>query len=169
MLLRSEPQPMSFIIMIGLSILIFCQNDAIQVASHKISKDYADIYAEDLKEMCLDECERHTKEIECVCNAVRKAADDEKRNSENEGKELILTGKLNGRSHDESASYGKDSAFERTCSHSEFKNLLSRLLYCQRRNSGEHRNQKTAYNVSEKYQEKISDLVLPDETCCSCV
>ena len=76
MLLRSEPQPMSFIIMIGLSILIFCQNYAIQVASHKISEDYADIYAEDLKEMSLYECERHTKEIECVCNAVRKPADD---------------------------------------------------------------------------------------------
>ena len=88
MLLRSEPQPMSFIIMIGLSILIFCQNDAIQIASNEISKDYADIYAEDLKKMSLDECKRHTQEIECICHAVRKAADDEKRNSENKRKKL---------------------------------------------------------------------------------
>ena len=111
MLLRSEPQPMSFITMIGLSILIFGQNYAVQIASHEISKDYADIYAEDLKEMGLDECKRHTKEIECISHAVRETTDDEKRHSENKRKELILTGELNGRSHDESASYGKDSAF----------------------------------------------------------
>ena len=114
--------------MIPLSILILCQYYSVQIAAYEISENYADIYAKNLKEMSLYECKRNTEEIEGICHAVRKSAYNEERDSENKRQILVLTGKLHGCGHDESATYGKKSAFECACSDSELKDLLSRLL-----------------------------------------
>ena len=60
--------------------LIFSQDDAVEVAADKVTKDDADIHTEYLEGMCLQECYRHCAIVEGVGHAVGEAAYDEERN-----------------------------------------------------------------------------------------
>ena len=46
--------------------------------------------------MHLPECKRNTEVEECISNAVREAAYDEERNTEQKRKVLLITGELYG-------------------------------------------------------------------------
>ena len=85
------------------SVLIFLKDDSVKVASYEVSKDYAYIKSEYCPEISLDECERNAEEIEGIGNTVREAAYDEERHTEDERKELTLTGEMYGSRHYEAA------------------------------------------------------------------
>ena len=55
---------------------------------------------------------------------MRETAYDEQRDTEQERQILFLTGESYGGRHDESASYTEKAAFKRTCTESQFQNLL---------------------------------------------
>ena len=116
-------------------VLIFLEDDTVEITAYKVPEYDADVYAENLKEMGLYECHRYAEEVEDICYAVRKSAYNEEWHSEKERKILILTGKMHSCSHDETATYGKKAALQCTCIQAKFHNLLSGSLDIKRRNS----------------------------------
>ena len=105
-------------------ILVLVKNDAIEVTSDEVAQYDAYIYTENLKSMSLEECERNCQIVECVCYAVGKSADDEKRNSKKKRNEASLAGKVYRSCHEETAADAKKTASECASLESEFKNLL---------------------------------------------
>lgn len=150
-------------------ILIFCQNYAVKVAADKVTKDDADIDAEDLEGMRLEEGRRHCAIIEGVGHTVGEAAYDEERNCEKERKHVSFTGECNCCGHEEAAWDAQEAASEGSGLKPELEYLLRGSLYVHRRDAREKPETETAYDVSKKDEEKLSDFILIDETCCSCV
>ena len=109
-------------------VLIFCQNYAVKVASNKVTKDYADIDAEDLEGMRLEEGRRHCAIVEGVGHAVGEAAYDEERNCEKERKHVAFAGECHRSGHEEAAWDAEEATSEGSCLEPEFKNLLRSCL-----------------------------------------
>jgi hypothetical protein len=74
--------------------------------------------------MSLDECHRDTQEIKGISNTVRKAADNEKRDTKKKRKVLSLSAELNACGHYETAAYGKKTTSERACTKPQLHDLL---------------------------------------------
>ena len=152
-----------------LLILFLGQDDAVKVASNKIAKYYAYIYAKYFRCMCLPERNRHAEVIERVCHAVGKAADDEERNSEQKREILLFTCELHRGSHDESASYSQKSAPERPCTETKLKDFLSGSLDLERSHSRQKRSDEASYYITGKNHEQLPYLTFIDEASGSCI
>ncbi len=146
-------------------ILIFRENDAVEVAADEVAEDNADVDCQDVEGIGHPEIKRNAEIVEGIGDAVGESANDEERDTEKEGQILFLTGELHCSGHNESAADAEKSASEGTCSKSEFKNLLSSLLNGQRCDASQERGKETADDIAQKYQEKCSDFVLLYESC----
>ena len=145
-------------------VLIFGKDDSVEVTAYEVTEDYADIDAEYLEKMGLDECNRNAEEVEHICDAVREAAYDEERHTEQKRKVLSLSCKMYGCGHYETASYRKKTAFQGTRTKTKLHDLLGSSLNIHRRHPGKKSDTKTSDDVAEKNPEKIPYLILIDET-----
>ena len=152
-----------------LLVLFFGKDYAIKIAADKIAKNYACIYSEYLKNMEFPERKRHAEVIKSICHTVGEAAYDEERHTEEKRQVLLLAGKMYSCGHDESASYAKKPAIERSGTDAAFKDPLSRSLNLKRCHSRKKRSYEAAYDISEEDQEKLADLPFVDESGCTCI
>ena len=153
--------------MLCVLILVFRKDDPIEVAADEVAEYDTCIHADDLKSMELPESERDAKVIEGIGHAVGEAADDEERNTEQEREILLLTGELNGCSHNETASYAQKAATDSSGTKAKLEDSLSGRLDLERRHAGKERSDKTSYDVSEKDHEQLSDFPFVYESCCT--
>ena len=153
----------------SLLILLFRQYYAVKIAADEIAENDACIYSKYLQSVEFPERNRHAEIIECIRHAVGEAAYDEERHTEEKRQVLLLAGKLYCCGHDESASYAKKSAIERSGADAAFKDPLSRGLDLERSHSRKKRSYEAAYDVSEEDQEKLADLPFVDESGCTCI
>ena len=150
-------------------ILIFSENDSVKVAADQVAEDDADIDAEDLEGMGLEEGYRHACVVECICHAVGEATYDEERNREQEREHVAFTGECNRCSHEQTARDAEEAACERSGLESELEDPLRRSLDVHRRHARKKSETETSDDVSEENEEELTDLVLVDETCCTCI
>ena len=150
-------------------ILVFCKDNAIEVAADEVTQDNADIDCQDVEGIGHPEIERDTQVVERIGHAVGESAYDEERDTEKEGQILFLTGELHCCSHNESASDAEKSASEGSRTESELENLLSGLLNGQRCDASQKRCYETADDIAKKNQEKCSDFVFLYESSRACV
>lgn len=150
-------------------VLIFSQNDAVEVAADKVTQDDADIDAEDLEGMSLEEGYRHCTIVKGVGHAVGEAAYDEERNCEKEREHVAFAGECHRSGHEESAWDAEEATSEGSGLEPELEDLLCCRLNVHRRDAREKSEAETAYDVSKKNEEKLSDFILIDESCCACI
>ena len=105
-------------------VLIFSQNDAVEVAADKVTQDDADIDAEDLEGMSLEEGYRHSTIVKGVGHAVGEAAYDEERNCEQEREHVAFAGKCHRSGHEQTAWDAEEAASEGSGLEPELENLL---------------------------------------------
>ena len=105
-------------------ILIFSQDDAVEVAADKVTKDDADIHTEYLEGMCLQEGHRHRAIVEGVGHSVGEAAYDEERTCAQEREYVAFAGKCHRSGHEQTAWDAEEAASEGSGLESEFKDLL---------------------------------------------
>ena len=104
--------------------MIFSQDDAIEIAADQVTQHDADIDAEDLEGMRLQEGRRHRAIVEGVGHAVGEAAYDEERNREQEREHVALAGECHSCCHEQTAWDAEEAASEGSGLESEFKDLL---------------------------------------------
>ena len=150
-------------------ILIFSQDDAVEVAADKVTQHDAYIDAEDLKGVGLEEGYRHCAIVESVCHAVGEAAYYEERNRKQERKHVAFAGECHRCGHEEAAWDAEEATSEGPGIESELKDFLRSSLDIHRRNPCHESEAETADDVTEKYQEKLSYFILIDESSCTSV
>lgn len=133
---------------------------AVEIATNEIAQHNGKIAREHLQPMFGEERERHTEIIECVSNAVREAAHDEKRHTKEEWQVLALSGKGDGRRHDKAATDGEDAVAPPAGSKSAFQNALRRFLQGHRRAANHQGNQEAANDVAKEYEQQLEHLTL---------
>ena len=95
---------------------------------------------------------------------MRESAENEERNAEKKRKHIAFTGEGHSCSHNETATYCKNSGSERTVIHSALNDALSSTLKVVGRHSGHKADNQAAYNVSKKNEKKSRNFVLLDKT-----
>ena len=116
-------------------ILIFSKNDSIKIAADKVTQHDADIHAQNLEGMSLEEGYRYACIIECICHAVGKATYDEERNREQERKHVSFAGECYRCGHKKAARNAEKATCEGSGTESELEDLLSSSLDVHRRHA----------------------------------
>ena len=115
--------------------------------------------------MLTEVVERRTHIKESIGGTVGKSALNKQGHTDEQGQHIPLTGKGDGSSHDESATYGQQSAPEGTERQAPCQYLLRRTLQVHRRTVGQHRHKKTADQVAREHECQIGQFVLLDKSC----
>ena len=144
-------------------ILIFSQNDAVEVAADKVTQHDADIDAEDLEGMRLQEGNRHRTIVEGVGHAVGEAAYDEERNCKQERQIVLLAGKAHGGGHHHAATDTEQAAAQSSSAQTQLQYLLGCTLDIHRADTRKKRSAEAADYVSKEYHEEHSHLAFHDE------
>ena len=120
---------------ISLLVLIFCQNNPIEVAADKVTQHDADIHTEYLEGMCLQEGYRYSAIVKGVGHAVGEASYDEERNCKQEREHVAFAGKCHRSGHEQTAWDAEEAASEGSGLESELENLLRSCLDVHRRDA----------------------------------
>jgi hypothetical protein len=110
--------------LLSISIISVAPNKTIEVTTNEIADDYADVEDNDAQPVVGQKRHRDAQVIVGIGHTVRESAHDEEWYSEEQRKVLTLTRKGDCRGHDETATDGENSAFERTNSQTPFKDFL---------------------------------------------
>ena len=141
----------------------------IEITSDKITKDYAYVDDKSLESMVLYKFKRYTAVVERIRHTVGKSADNEQRNCEKERNIMLSACECHSSSHHETARDAEKTATYRTSLESESENILRSSLDVKRRHSGDKAHDEASDNVSTEDDEKLSKLILLEETCCTCI
>ncbi len=141
----------------------------IEITSDKITKDYAYVDDKSLESMVLYKFKRYTTVVERIRHTVGKSADNEQRNREKERNIMLSACKCNSCSHHETAWDAQETATHRSSFQSESENILRSSLDVKRRHSCNETHDETSDDVSTKDDEKLSELILLEETCRTCI
>ena len=108
--------------------------------------------------------EGYTEVIESVGYTVGETAHDEEGYAEYQGKKLVLTGKLHGGGHDETAADAQHAATQGTEGEPAFQDALCRVLQGKGTATHHESHQGATHEVEEEDNEKGTYLALADET-----
>jgi hypothetical protein len=145
------------------------QHDSEEIASDKVSKNYAHIYDYYLENMGSDEIKWYATIIKSICYTVSKSAHNKQGYSKKKRYVMLLAGKCNGGSHHKSARNTEKPAEERSPFNAKRKYILCSLMNWQMRYSRYHAHDKASCNVASEDYEQLSKFILLDESSGSCI
>lgn len=145
------------------------KDDTIEITSDKITKDYAEIDDKSLESMVLYKFKWHAAVIEGICHTVGKSAYNEQRNCEKKRDIMLPACECHCSSHHETARDTEKTTTYRTSLDSESENILCRSLDIKRGHSSDETHDEAADDVTTEDDEKLSKLILLEETCSTCI
>ena len=146
---------------------VTAHDPAVEVAAHEIADNDDAVEGQDAAEIGAPVIQRSAGVEISIGNAVREAAHDEERHTEEHGQIVSLAGEGNGGGHDESAADGKQTTIHESQIQAALQQCLCRFLQGHGAQAGEDAHSGAADDVAQQHQQHHAHLIPGNESGCA--